>query len=117
MIPESETRRLAAVQGVDLLTVDLDYALGWLLAGLFLEPEIRDNWVFKGGTSLRKCWFPEYRFSEDLDFTVIGSLELEDVKNLLGGPGEVASRRRTAAFCHCPRCFRYQSSFDNGSRH
>ncbi|MHB1413185.1 MAG: nucleotidyl transferase AbiEii/AbiGii toxin family protein [Thermoleophilia bacterium] len=83
---------MAAAEGVDLLTVDLDYALGWLLAGLFLEPEVRDNWVFKGGTSLRKCWFPEYRFSEDLNFTVIGSLELEDVKNLLGGPIEAASR-------------------------
>ncbi|CAN5145726.1 hypothetical protein BH20BAC1_BH20BAC1_03460 [soil metagenome] len=27
--------------------------------------------VFKGGTCLRKCYFPDYRFSEDLDFTLI----------------------------------------------
>ncbi|WP_353616855.1 nucleotidyl transferase AbiEii/AbiGii toxin family protein [Cytophaga sp. FL35] len=25
--------------------------------------------MFKGGTCLRKCYFPDYRFSEDLDFT------------------------------------------------
>jgi predicted nucleotidyltransferase component of viral defense system len=25
--------------------------------------------IFKGGTCLRKCYFPNYRFSEDLDFT------------------------------------------------
>jgi len=29
MIPEAETRSLAAAQGVELMTVDLDYALGW----------------------------------------------------------------------------------------
>lgn len=26
--------------------------------------------IFKGGTCLRKCYFPDYRFSEDLDFTL-----------------------------------------------
>jgi hypothetical protein len=25
--------------------------------------EIRENLIFKGGTCLRKCWFPDYRFS------------------------------------------------------
>ncbi len=27
--------------------------------------------VFKGGTALKKCWFGDYRFSEDLDFSGI----------------------------------------------
>ena len=63
MIPEAETRRLAAAQGVDLMVLDVEYALGWLLAGLFSDSAIRDTWIFKGGTSLKKCWFPEYRFS------------------------------------------------------
>jgi predicted nucleotidyltransferase component of viral defense system len=27
--------------------------------------------VFKGGTCLKKCFFETYRFSEDLDFTII----------------------------------------------
>lgn len=26
--------------------------------------------IFKGGTCLKKCYLPDYRFSEDLDFTV-----------------------------------------------
>jgi len=25
--------------------------------------------IFKGGTCLRKCYFPDYRFSEDIDIT------------------------------------------------
>lgn len=86
MIPEAETRSLAAVQGVDPMVVDLDYALGWLLSGLFLDQEIWGRWLFKGETCLRKCWFPGYRFSEDLDFTVNGNLEVDAVRHLLEEP-------------------------------
>ncbi|MFZ1678319.1 MAG: nucleotidyl transferase AbiEii/AbiGii toxin family protein, partial [Saprospiraceae bacterium] len=41
--------------------------------------------IFKGGTCLRKCYFPDYRFSEDLDFTsrhsdfILDQKELNDV--------------------------------------
>ena len=28
-----------------------------------------DSLVFKGGTALKKCYFDNYRFSEDLDFS------------------------------------------------
>ncbi len=31
----------------------------------------RRPWVFKGGTCLKKCYIETYRFSEDLDFTVL----------------------------------------------
>ena len=34
MISEAELRRLAASAGVDLMVLDLDYVLGWFLAGL-----------------------------------------------------------------------------------
>lgn len=30
---------------------------------------LRDVLVFKGGTALKKCYFGDYRFSEDLDFS------------------------------------------------
>ena len=50
--------------------VEKDYALGWLLAGITNHPALRDTWVFKGGTCLKKCFFETYRFSEDLDFTL-----------------------------------------------
>jgi predicted nucleotidyltransferase component of viral defense system len=51
--------------------VEKDYVLGWLLAGIGNHPRLRDTWVFKGGTCLKKCYFETYRFSEDLDFTVV----------------------------------------------
>lgn len=48
--------------------VEKDYVLGWLLHGLSSSP-VRDHWIFKGGTCIKKCYFETYRFSEDLDFS------------------------------------------------
>jgi predicted nucleotidyltransferase component of viral defense system len=57
-------------------SVEKDYVLGWLLAGICNYPTIAKKWVFKGGTCLKKCYFETYRFSEDLDFTVIEETQL-----------------------------------------
>lgn len=69
MIRDAEIRRLARTAGVEPRIVELDYALGWALRGIAGHPYLADRLVFKGGTCLRKCYFPDYRFSEDLDFT------------------------------------------------
>lgn len=50
--------------------VEKDYVLGWILAAIYQNPFFAHTWIFKGGTCLKKCFFREYRFSEDLDFTV-----------------------------------------------
>jgi predicted nucleotidyltransferase component of viral defense system len=51
--------------------VEKDYVLGWLLWGIGTDPVLSRTWVFKGGTCLKKCYIETYRFSEDLDFTVL----------------------------------------------
>jgi len=51
--------------------VEKDYVLGWLLAGLSKHPETSKHWVFKGGTCIKKCYLETYRFSEDLDFSLL----------------------------------------------
>lgn len=50
--------------------VEKDYVLGWLLAGL-AEMSFGKSWVFKGGTCIKKCYFETYRFSEDLDLSLL----------------------------------------------
>jgi Nucleotidyl transferase AbiEii toxin, Type IV TA system len=70
MIPKNEILELATQVNLQPHVVEKDYVLGWLLAGIYQHPELRDAWVFKGGTCLKKCYFETYRFSEDLDFTV-----------------------------------------------
>lgn len=63
---------LATAQGTSLTphVVEKDYVLGWMLAGIYSHEQLAENWIFKGGTCLKKCFFETYRFSEDLDFTL-----------------------------------------------
>lgn len=65
--------------------VEKDYVIGWLLWGIGANAELGEAWVFKGGTSLKKCFVETYRFSEDLDFTVRpgGPLSPDEVVPLL----------------------------------
>src|ERR1035437_3250298 len=65
--------------------VEKDYVLGWLLAAVSQVPEIRDHWIFKGGTCIKKCYFETYRFSEDLDFSLVptSAYTAEELRNLL----------------------------------
>jgi len=65
--------------------VEKDYVLGWLLAGIGAHPVLGPTWVFKGGTCLKKCYLETYRFSEDLDFTVLeeGPLSPDDLLPVL----------------------------------
>lgn len=51
--------------------IERDYILSWILAGIGRVPLLRETLVFKGGTALKKCYFGNYRFSEDLDFSAI----------------------------------------------
>lgn len=68
-----EVRLAAAVRsaGAPHNTLLKDYALSYILAGIYSLSESRRVLAFKGGTALRKCYFPAYRFSEDLDFTML----------------------------------------------
>ena len=83
MIARAEIQRTGANVGLDPAVIDHDYALGCLLHMLAQDNAVRRAWVFKGGTSLAKCWFPGYRFSEDLDFTVLEPLTADGMKSLL----------------------------------
>ena len=57
--------------GIPWEALERDYLLSWILAGISRTPVLRDTLVFKGGTALRKCYFGDYRFSEDLDFSTL----------------------------------------------
>lgn len=55
--------------GLPWEVLERDYLLSWILAGIAHVESLRDMLVFKGGTALKKCYFGDYRFSEDLDFS------------------------------------------------
>lgn len=55
--------------GIPWEVLERDYLLSWVLAGIGQVESLRETLVFKGGTALKKCYFGDYRFSEDLDFS------------------------------------------------
>lgn len=60
--------------------VEKDYALSYLLAAMNSTDGLGDNLVLKGGTALKKLYFADYRFSEDLDYStrMIGPIKQID---------------------------------------
>ena len=71
MIPREAIRERSAEWQLRVNVVEKDYVLGWLLAAIAEHAETSQHWVFKGGTCLKKCFFETYRFSEDLDFSLL----------------------------------------------
>src|SRR5229473_3411968 len=59
--------------------IERDYVLAWLLTEMTTHPVLSTALAFKGGTALRRVHFDEYRFSEDLDFTLVQELTLEQL--------------------------------------
>ena len=103
MIPKRELLKIATTIGLNPATVEKDYALGWMLAGIFNHNELAKIWVFKGGTCLKKCYFETYRFSEDLDFTLIqeGHLQEEFLRRVFGEISEwIYQKNRPRISCH-----------------
>ncbi len=71
MITKQDVLKRAAQWQLRPDVVEKDYVLGWLLAGIAQHTITSKNWIFKGGTCIKKCYFETYRFSEDLDFSLL----------------------------------------------
>lgn len=78
MIQQKEIYRHRDKYEVPPSTIDKDWVLGHFLNAMFQFKEVRQKFVFKGGTCLRKNYFVNYRFSEDLDFTLTDNTFLID---------------------------------------
>jgi len=71
MIEQKEINKIATKNRVSDRQIEKDYILSWLLFALSKNRILNNALVFKGGTVLKKAYFKDYRFSEDLDFTLI----------------------------------------------
>jgi len=70
MIGLPEVQRIAYRSGVSERMIERDYILTWALIGLARHPIMGSSAALKGGTALKKLYFTDWRYSEDLDFTV-----------------------------------------------
>lgn len=71
MIRAKEIQQKAKEAGVRDQQIEKDYVLSWILKGVSRYERLSKVLVFKGGTVLKKIYFEDYRFSEDLDFTLL----------------------------------------------
>ena len=79
--------------GIPWEVLERDYLLSWILAGVSQVPALGDTLVFKGGTALKKCYFGDYRFSEDLDFSGLDGVPTGDeMERLVNEACETAVR-------------------------
>lgn len=108
MITALDIRERAGEWGLSPDVVEKDYVLGWLLAAIGADPVLGRTFVFKGGTCLKKCYFETYRFSEDLDFTLVEGAP-SDPESLATAFRRVAERLQSVAGLELPpELFRFE---------
>jgi predicted nucleotidyltransferase component of viral defense system len=60
--------------------LERDYCLAWFLVGLG-QSQLGKLLIFKGGTALKRCHFGDYRFSEDLEFTLAWAADFAEIRD------------------------------------
>lgn len=69
-------------KSIPVKSIEKDYVISWILVGI-AKSKLRDFLCFKGGTALKKFFFPDYRFSEDIDFTLIIPASADSITKML----------------------------------
>jgi len=75
MITGREIKEQAREFGVPTSTIERDYVQNWFLSAL--RPV---NMALKGGTGIRKVYIENYRFSDDLDFTLLEPVDADTLR-------------------------------------
>jgi predicted nucleotidyltransferase component of viral defense system len=73
LIRPGEIQQKASVEGLRDQQIEKDYIISWILKSIAQNQQLSKVIVFKGGTVLKKVYFKDYRFSEDLDFTLLNN--------------------------------------------
>ena len=71
MIHPKEINKYATTYKVSDRQIEKDYVLTWLIYGIASHAILNKALAFKGGTVIKKCYIEDYRFSKDLDFTLL----------------------------------------------
>lgn len=66
-----------------LQTAEKDYFLAVVLQIIY-SSRLKDKLVFKGGTAIHHLYLDQLRFSEDLDFTALETVTIDDLKEVFG---------------------------------
>lgn len=65
-----------------LAITEKDYLLAVVLQIIY-DSKLKDKLIFKGGTAIHHLYLDQLRFSEDLDFTAIKPVSIDDLKEAI----------------------------------
>ncbi len=83
MIDYLQVQRLSLKNNVSPEIIEKDYLIELVLFYFSKSSSLCENFVFRGGTALKKVYFPEYRFSEDLDFVIDSQKEINVYQEII----------------------------------
>jgi predicted nucleotidyltransferase component of viral defense system len=83
MISLREVQRLAFEERMPEQAIERDYVLTWVLSEIARHPTLGTQAMLKGGTAIKKLYLPDWRYSEDLDFTLRTPWETEPLVTAL----------------------------------
>lgn len=116
MIGKEEIQEKGREFGIHLANVQRDYVFGWILSALYSETALRDVLVLKGGNCFRKAYFPNTRFSNDLDFSTESAVDEGLALTEFNRACEVVQRRAGVAFDVSRNEIRVQGRLDEKRR-
>lgn len=82
MIPLSEITRFAHKYNVAAETIEKDYVISWILLCIS-KSLLKDTFIFYGGTAIKRIYFEEHRFSEDIDLLSTHKFSLDQLVEAL----------------------------------
>ncbi len=88
MIKPKEISKKANTEGVRQQQIEKDYIISWILWGIYNNDLLKEALIFKGGTCIKKIHIEDYRYSEDMDFTLNPEMEKDITNNDVYGAFE-----------------------------
>lgn len=78
MIPLAEINHFSQGLKVTAETIEKDYVISWILFCLS-KSMLKNNFIFYGGTAIKRIYFEEHRFSEDIDLLSAKKFGLDSI--------------------------------------
>lgn len=97
MIPLSEINSTAKQYSVPAETIEKDYMICWLLT-CFSHSQLADSFSFHGGTAIKRVYFEDHRFSEDVDLLTAKKLKPEKIIDALKQSFNLAAKEANIHF-------------------
>lgn len=98
MINRDEIEQKVAEFDIHTSNVQRDYVYGWLLAAIYSLPEAQDRLILKGGNCLRKAYFEQTRYSNDIDFSAPEGVTEESLAGWFSSASDIVQRKAGIIF-------------------